>query len=230
MWPRACPGPRVISTSGTNSTDHWPSSSATTLSFLAGRRLLWVMGGDQRPRRHHPRLGASWPRNQDAAASLAYRVPRIPPGTWRRAIRAPPMRSAAQAWRSMGPKEAAWRFLSAVGELVTSETNKDDAERLLTAAQDAWQNAELASGPPAGLKVLGRRGGSIRLGQSPGRGRRTVPCRGRRRPSGGRRKRSRRSGHHRDRAANGPRARDRCLSCQALSCGSPLRFCDRGTV
>ena len=49
-------------------------------SVLAGRRLL-LTAGDERPRRHHPRRLASWPRNQDAAASLAYRVPRIPPGT-----------------------------------------------------------------------------------------------------------------------------------------------------
>lgn len=60
-----------------------------------------------------------------------------------------------------GTKAAAWRFLSTAGELVTSETSVVDAERLLTAAQDAWQHAELESDPPAGLKLLGRRSGRV---------------------------------------------------------------------
>jgi len=63
-----------------------------------------------------------------------------------------------------GTKAAAWRFLSSAGELITSETSVADAERLLTATQDAWQHAELESDPPAGLKLLGRRGGRILSG------------------------------------------------------------------
>ncbi|RWI33316.1 MAG: ATP-binding protein [Mesorhizobium sp.] len=73
---------------------------------------------------------------------------------------------AADALRSAGLAEygtrtAAWRFLAAAGELVTTTTISADAERLMAAAQDAWLLADLALDPPKGLRLLGRRGGRI---------------------------------------------------------------------
>ncbi len=74
--------------------------------------------------------------------------------------------SAADALRvaglaEFGTRQCAWRLLTAAGRLVDAETSGADAERMVTAVQDAWHKADLEQVPPADLKVLGRRGGRI---------------------------------------------------------------------
>ena len=60
-----------------------------------------------------------------------------------------------------GTTAAAWRYLVAAGSLLRDETTSNDAERLFSAAQEAWLAANLETTPPVGLRILGRRAGRI---------------------------------------------------------------------
>jgi len=60
-----------------------------------------------------------------------------------------------------GTTPSAWRYLTAAGTLISSETTNGDAERLFSAAQEAWLVAGLEQTPPDGLRLLGRRAGRI---------------------------------------------------------------------
>lgn len=60
-----------------------------------------------------------------------------------------------------GSKESAWRFLSIASALIEQAGDHASAERILGAALENWQLAPLNEVPPAGLKLLARRGGAI---------------------------------------------------------------------
>lgn len=60
-----------------------------------------------------------------------------------------------------GAKRDAWRFLVAAGALITPGIHPADAERIMSAVQDAWLAADLDGNPPAGLRLVGRAGGQI---------------------------------------------------------------------
>ena len=60
-----------------------------------------------------------------------------------------------------GAKASAWRFLSIASGLLGSAADNPTAERILAAALENWQQAPLDVAPPAPLKLIARRGGSI---------------------------------------------------------------------
>ena len=60
-----------------------------------------------------------------------------------------------------GAPAHAWRFLKVAGELAAADVSPLDGERLLTAAREAWQQADLQKDPPEGLRIIGRRPGAI---------------------------------------------------------------------
>jgi len=60
-----------------------------------------------------------------------------------------------------GNRISAWRFLSVAGELVERATHQVDKERIYSASQDAWQQADLQQPPPAQLRLLGRVNGEV---------------------------------------------------------------------
>ncbi len=67
-----------------------------------------------------------------------------------------------------GSRASAWRFLVEAGDLVARATAQVDKERIYSAAQDAWQLADLQQAPPAQLRLLGRVNGEV-APASPGR-------------------------------------------------------------
>jgi hypothetical protein len=72
-----------------------------------------------------------------------------------------------------GSRRSAWRFLSVAGDLIDRATHQVDVERIYSAAQDAWQVADLQQLPPAQLRLLGRVNGEVtvappELAQAPG--------------------------------------------------------------
>lgn len=60
-----------------------------------------------------------------------------------------------------GSKESAWRFLTIASVLVEQASDHSSVERILGAALENWQLVPLNETPPAGLKLLARRGGAI---------------------------------------------------------------------
>lgn len=60
-----------------------------------------------------------------------------------------------------GNRTSAWRFLSVAGDLVDRATHQVDKERIYSASQDAWQQADLQQPPPPQLRLLGRVNGEV---------------------------------------------------------------------
>jgi hypothetical protein len=59
-----------------------------------------------------------------------------------------------------GAATQAWRFLDAAAQIVTAGLTPPEGERMLSAARDAWLQADLASAPAA-LRLIGRQRGSV---------------------------------------------------------------------
>ena len=131
----------------------WPSPIA---AFVKSVRWLPLVSGEMAP------IGEAWLPGADTRTP----PPLLP-------IVAPSVRGllarcekAATALKNLGLAEygtraSAWKFLKVAGDLINQGASATEAERILAAAQDAWQLVNLEFKPIAGLRLIGRRAGDI---------------------------------------------------------------------